>query len=999
MRLVLTSACVGFILSAFGSFTVLQAQQATVRGYVTDAENGQPLPGVTVMLVGTTIGTTTNITGFYTVRVPRNYDVLQFSIIGYKMQKVIIENRTEIDMKLVVDVLQLDEVVVVGYGTMPKRQITSSVGRVAKEDMGYVTPVTMEQVLQGRVPGVQFTTTSGVLGAPTSIRIRGAASISASTSPLFVIDGVPVTNPTAAGAGAVGQAAGGDGINPLLNINPNDIESYEILKDASASAIYGSRGSNGVILITTRQGKPDQQTVNIRTYAGTEAPTKLFDMMNGEQFTRIWNDAAVNRYGATGGGLLLPTTGIVNTNWMDLVKQTGGLSETSVSVTGGTQRTRYYMGGTYRSEEGFIKGNLLKRYSGRARIDQALSDEVRIGVNISPSRTDNYRVYTSNAVAAPLTYAALYYPNVPARNPDGSLNLTITPNKNAQFNGTPLSNLEGVNFKSSLTQLLSSATLDWNIITGLTFNTELSIDLWQLTEKYKRASYTTDGFPDGNALSSNSQYVNYNINSTLQYTGQFESHKYTVVGGISAQRSENTAFSAYARGFPSDLLKNISSAATPVTTAGTGTSFSFLGYFGRANYSYLDRYLLTLTGRVDGSSRFGKDHRYGFFPSASAGWIVSDESWFKPMPVIDFLKLRGSVGQTGNSEIGDFPALGLVGFGFNYNDVAGARITQLANPDLRWEKTAQYEGAVEFGVLGNTVRGSIGYYIKKTTDLLLNVPVSRVNGFSTFTQNFGAMENKGLELELTADIFYGADFKWSISGNVSTVKNKVTKLVGGQDLIFGRNIVREGQPLGAWYLVRYHGPDPANGNATWLSAKGDVTSTYSTADRVIVGSPFPDYFGGLTTTLGYGPFDLTIFFQFTQGNKIYRNDGSFTDSNLNSLYNQSTRQNDYWRPDNTTAANPQPRLLQTNGSQASTRYLEDGSYLRLKQATIGYTLPSSILGTVRARVYAQGSNLLTFTKFLGLDPEAATAGNIQASDVFFQLPQARTMVVGLDLTF
>jgi len=970
-----------------------------VRGVVTDRETGQPLPGTTVLLVGTTIGTTTNAEGKYNIRVPANYDVLQFSFVGYKTQKVNVGNQTVIDLQLQPDALQLDAVVVMGYGTLSKRQLTSSVGQVTKDQMGDFVPRTVDMALQGRVSGVQMTSASGLLGAPSSIRIRGAASISASTAPLVIVDGVPVTNPVTAGSSSIGQGAGGQGINPLLNLDPNDIESYEVLKDASAAAIYGARGSNGVIMITTRRGRPDQQIINVRTYTGSLTETNRYDMMNGEEFTKIWNDAAVNRYGSSGGGFLLPTTNIINTDWIDVVKQAGKITETSASVTGGTQQTRYYVGGTYRAEQGFVQRNELKRYSGRATIDHSLSDKVRVGVSISPSRTDNFRVYTENAVASAFTYAALYYPNVAPRKPDGSLNFSIAPNLNPQFPSTPLANVEGIDFKSSLTQVLSTASLDWNILTNLSFNTSLSVDLFQLTEKFKRASYTTDGTPDGNAFSSNDQYVNYNINSTLTFADQIEDHRFSIVGGISAVRSDNTFFSAFARNFPSDLLKNISSASTPVTTTGTGTSFSFLGYLARINYSFMDRYLLTLSGRIDGSSRFGADNRYGFFPAASAGWIMSDESWFRDIGLLDYFKLRASVGQTGNSEIGNFPALGLVGFGFNYNDIPGAAITQLENPALKWEKTTQYDGAVEFGILGNTVRGSIGYYLKKTADLLLNVPVSRVNGFSTFTQNIGEMENRGWEFELTADIFRSEDFRWNISGNISTVSNKVTKLVPGQtEIVFGRNIVREGEPLGAWYLVRYTGPDPANGNATWLDLAGNVTSTYSTANRVIVGSPFPDYFGGITNSFTIGPVDATVFFQFTKGNMIYRNDGSFTDTNLNSVFNQSKRQNDYWTPTNTGAANPRPILLTANGSQASTRFLEDGSYLRLKQATIGYTLPSGLLGNMKARIYLQGTNLWTSTKYLGMDPEVTNTGNIQASDVFFQLPQAKTLVVGLDLT-
>ncbi len=979
----------------------VMAQVRTVTGLVTDSETGEPLPGVSVVLVGTTVGAATDTEGRYNVRVPAGYNTLQYSFVGYATQRVAIDDRTEINIQLVTDILQLDDIVVVGYGTLPRRQITSSIAQIRREDIGEFRPVTVDQILQGRAAGVQFTSTSGVLGAPSHIRIRGAASISASTAPLVVIDGVPVTNPPTAGSASVGLGLGGGGMNPLLNIDPNDIESIEVLKDASAAAIYGSRGSNGVIVITTRQGRPDEQIVNIRTYAGTVDATNRYDMMNGEEFTRIWNDAGINRFGAEvwpATGLALPTEDIVNTDWHDVVSQTGFLTETSASVTGGTARTRYYVGGTYRSEEGFVRRNHLQRYSGRIRVDHALSDRVRIGLNASPSRTDNFRVYTENAVAAPFTFAALYYPNVPTRHEDGSLNLGVAPNAIQAFFGTPLSNVEGNDVESSLTQVLASGTVEWNVMRNLVFNTEFSVDLWQMAENFKRASYTTDGFPAGNAYARNDQFVNWNLNSTLTYSDIIDDHRYTVVGGITALRSERRFFDIFARGFPTDLLKNLASAADPVSFTGTGTSFTFMGYLARATYSYKDRYLVTLAGRLDGSSRFGREHRFGFFPAASAGWIVSDEAWFARLPV-DFLKLRASFGQTGNAEIGNFPALGLVGFGFDYAGVPGGRITQLENPDLRWEKTTQFDGAVEFGIFRNFFRGSIGYYVKNTTDLLLNVPVSRVTGFTIFTQNIGEVQNRGWELELTANLFHRGDFKWTLSGNVSTVENEVTKLVEDEDMIFARNIVRVGEPLGAFYLVRYHGVNPENGNAMWLDLDGNPTETYSLANRVIAGHPFPDYFGGLNNSFAYGPVDLTVFFQFSLGNDVYRSDGPFTDSNLNSLFNQSTRQNDYWSPDNPDAANPQPRLLIPNGSQHSTRYLEDGSYIRLKQVTLGYVLPRSFTRDIHARIFVQGTNLMTITDYLGMDPEVSSVGNIQASDVFFQLPQPRTLVFGVDLTF
>lgn len=983
-------------------FLVQFAYSQTVTGVVTDAETGEPLVGVTILVTGTTVGATTNLEGRYQITVPEDRNVLEFSFIGYQTVREEVDGREEINVELSEDLQLLDDVVVVGYGTMDRRQVTSSISQISSRDLEDTNLSTTDQALQGRVSGVQFTSTSGVLGAPSSIRIRGAASITASTTPLVVIDGIPVTNPTTAGSATIGIGAGGAGINPLLNLNPNDIESFEVLKDASASAIYGSRGSNGVILITTKSGRADQQIVNIRSTAGVVSETNNYDMMNGEEFTQIWNDAASNLFGVPLGEdtpFSLPREDITNTNWMDLVSQTGYMQETSASVSGGTEATRYYISGTYRWEEGFVRNNELNRYSARLRLDHSLTDNVKVGLNINPTRTDNFRVYTENAVAAPFTYAALYYPNVAPRDEDGSLNLDVAPNPFGQFSGTPLSNVEGVNFESNLTQLITAADLEWNITENLAFNTNFSVDLFQLSERYKRATFSTDGFPDGNAFALQDQYRNYNLNATLQFRDNWDDHTLSVLGGLDLQHSTNNAFSAFARGFPNDLLQNISSAAEPITTTGTGTSYAFEGYFSRASYSYLDRYMLTATARVDGSSRFGIDNRYGFFPSLSAGWIVSDEEWYGNNAAVDFLKLRASVGQTGNAEIGNFAYQGLVGFGNNYNGVAGGAITQLGNPDLRWEKTTQLDGAIEFGIFESHLRGSVGYYIKDTDDLLLDVPISSVNGFTTFTQNVGEIRNQGMEVELTADVFQG-DFSWTSSVNVSTVKNEVISLVEGQDdQIFGQHIVREGEPLGSFYQVRYAGPNPENGNAQWLTADGEVTENYSTDHRVITGNPFPDYFGGFTNTFAYRGLDMRVFFQFSYGNDIYRGDGGFTDSNLNSLFNQSTRQNDYWTPENTDAANPRPILLEANGSQASTRYLEDGSYLRLKQATIGYTLPEELTGNVRARIYAQGTNLLTFTDFNGMDPEAASSGNITANSIFFQLPQPRTIQMGINLTF
>lgn len=986
------------LLLSFGLAVSAIAQQ-TVTGTVTDTDTGEPLTGVTIIVQGTTIGTSTGLDGDYQINVPQGRNTLEFTFVGFRTVTESVDDRSVIDIEMSEDLQLLDEVVVTGYGTLSRRQLTSSISQVSSRDIEDASLSTAESAIQGRVSGVQFTTNSGVLGAASTIRIRGASSISASTTPLFVVDGVPITNPTTSGSASVGAGLGATtGLNPLVNLNPNDIETIEVLKDAAASAIYGSRGSNGVVIVTTKQGRAGQQEINIRTHAGIVQETNRYDMMNGEEFTRIWNDAANN---AGQAGFALPTEDIQSTDWMDAVTQTGYMQETSANVSGGNETTTYYVSGSYRWEEGYIKNNELNRYSARIRLDHNLSETVRVGANLNPTRTDNFRIYSSNAVAAPYTFSALYYPNVPIYNEDGSFNFSIDPNSFVAFTGQPVGNIEGVDVESNITQLLASSYLRWNITQDLVFNTEFSADLFQLQENNKRASYTTDGSPTGLKTSSNNQYRNFNWTNTLNYQNTFGDHNINALAGITVQESQNVSFDASGIAFPNDQLRNLSSAADITAATGTGTSFSFTGYLSRINYTFRDRYILTLTGRVDGSSRFSEENQYGFFPAVSAGWIVSDESFYDGIRnTVDFLKLRASVGQTGNAEIGNFPTLGLVGFGDDYNGVPGGRITQLANPDLTWEKTTQYDAALEFGVFDSRLRGSVGYYLKDTDDLLLDVPVSRVNGFENVTQNVGEVRNSGWEFDLSADIFQG-NFNWTTSLNVSTLENEVLTLVDGQDQIFTNNMLREGEPLGQFYLVRYAGVNPENGNAQWLTADGEVTEVYSAQHRVTTGSPFPDFFGGFTNNFSYSGFDATVFFQYSYGNDIYRADGGFTDSNLNSLFNQSTRQNDYWTPENTDAANPRPILLTDNGSQASTRYLEDTSYLRLKQATLGYTLPSSLTNDVRARVYVQGQNLLTFTKdeFNGSDPEAASGGNIQSTDVFFQLPQSRTVMLGVNLTF
>lgn len=1031
------------------------AQQRTVTGQVVSADDGEPLPSVTVLLKGTTRGTATDIDGEYSIRVPAEGGTLVFSSVGFQTQEINIGDQNVINVELAADVAQLSEVVVVGFGEQSRRKLTSSVSSVSSDEFEGIQLNTLENALQGNASGVQVTQAGGMLGSPIAVRIRGTASINASSQPLYVVDGVPITT----NGGSVGSEISGIddmGSNPLINLNPDDIASIQVLKDAAASAIYGSRGSNGVVLITTKSGRPGQQQVRVGYSAGITEETGRYDIMNGPQFSRMWNDAGGNFLDVTGLGDLLRGIGFSGNNrelflndsamglifgfgvgipdednqptapWMDLTHQQGFVQEFSASVSGGNDRTQYYVSGAYDDQEGYVVGDAMDRFNARVKVDHAVSDQVRVGLNIAPSLTSRNRRSERNQVDAPITYAALMYPNVEARNEDGTPNLGIGDNPFAVFPGTPLSNLEGTDITEHLNQVVANANVQWNILPELQFNTDFTADIFELRNQDKRSSITTDGFGVGSAFALYQSFLNYNLNSTLNYTNSWDVHDLSAMVGYSMQRNEETSFDVSGNGFPSDELKTLDSAAEITAGSGAITTYAFQGYLSRITYTYDSKYIITVNGRVDGSSRFGSDTRYGFFPAASVGWIISDEDfWSGLSDVADFLKLRASYGITGNADgIGNFPALGLANVGSNYNGIPGFSPSQVANPELQWEKTTQLDVGLDYGLLNSRLRGSVGYYNKETTELLLNVPISATNGFTSITKNVGGMTNWGVEFDITADILTGP-FRWTTSFNISTVENEVTTLVDGEDITGSQQIAREGEPLGAFYLREFAGANPDNGQAVYYVNDEDitqaeidagtvfkmenrfgdryVTESYNRAQRIIAGDPFPDMLGGWRNNFAFKGVDLSFFFQYTIGNELYLGDGGFLRTNLNSVFNQDVAMLDHWRESGDITDIPRPILLTNNGNQSSTRYMVDGSYVRLKNASIGYTLPSNLTRDYQVRFFATGTNLLTFTddSFWGLDPEVTTApsNNFGQGNVFFAPAQARTIRFGIDLQF
>ncbi len=990
------------LLFAFLVPCQLLLAQSTISGKITDAKTGAAISNASVVVKGTKTGTASDNNGFYSITISATVKSLLVSSLGYSAKEVEL-NGTTVNISLEANNAgNLDEIVVVGYGTKIKKDVTSSISRVTSKDFENLPLPSFEQALQGRASGVFINSGSGKLGQALNVRVRGISSISANQQPFVVVDGVPIVSQ------ALGSSTEPD--NPLATINPDDIESIEVLKDAASSAIYGSRASNGVILVTTKSGKQGKTKVNAGFYTGWSRPTRLRDFLNAAQYRELFDtaalhyrdvdldptsefplDAADEFAGETGTDDWNSTNDV---NWGKQAFQNGTVQQYNVAVNGGDARTRFLISASYNKQDGIIIGNRLNRGTGRINIDHTINPIFKVGTNISLSQTDNFRVPSDNAFSNPLQLNALP-PIQPVYAADGQLNTATI-----YYNG--LVDLEGNNKNLSKTaRTISNIYAEANLTPNLRFRSQAGLDWNNLQEDQFLGRRTLDGAPDGYSYNNQVTASVFTNTNTLNFTKNFNSNNvFDALVGMEYQKGKSTGAGVTGLAFPSDRFTKIASAA--IISAGTSseTQFRFLSYFARANYKLNNKYLLGASFRVDGSSRFGKDNRYGAFPAASAGWIISEENFLQGSKAISFLKLRSSYGVTGNAEIGNFPSRSLYAASA-YGSVSGLVTSQIGDEKLKWENTTQFDIGLDFGFLNNRITGEVDVFTKKTKDLLLNVPVPAVNGFSTITKNIGDMNNKGIEVVVNGNILTGA-FKWNASVNVSTYKNEVTRLVspvppGGRTL--GRLAV--GSPFGEFFGVKYLGVDPANGDALFLGKDGKATNDYSTAQETILGNPNPDYYGGINNHFSYKAFDLDIQCQFVSGGDLYNIAGFFQSVNGNYFDNQSADQMSFWRKPGDITNVPQPRLYVANGSQKSSRWVQDGSYFRVKSMNLGYNIPKEILRPVKiasARVYIAANNLLTFTNYEGYDPEVNTQyiGNINLGHDFYTPPQARTITIGVN---
>lgn len=1025
------------------------AQGRRVTGKVTSADDKTLLPGVSVVAKGSSRGTQTDASGNYSLVLPAGSNTLVFSFVGYLSQEVAVGNGATVNVSLSADSRILNEVVVVGYGTEQKSSLTGNVAQISGQSIQNLATPSLEGAIQGRAAGVFVESQNGKLGQGIKVRVRGASSVSAGNEPLYVVDGIILTTDNQSNTSA--------STSPLADLNYNDVESIDVLKDASASAIYGSRASNGVVLITTKKGKAGKTRFNLNYYTGTSEPTHERQFLNATQYVAMQRRAAVGAgnydwriNGTTSGfnsaqedvayytnfvesrlkrysaGTNDYQTGAVNTNWQDQVFRKAAVSQYDLNVAGGNERTSFYVSGQYLDQNGILIGNKFQRLSTRLNLDHKATDRLSLGMNLSLARTQNNRLANDNAFSTPLQIVALS-PITPVIDPrtgllSGLLDpATGLPNSNYPVYYNPLIGIGNSHYTTVVYRTIGNVYANYQIQPGLVFRSELGTDLLFQSEDAYYGRLTDTGKSVG-GLGNNytTNVINYTTNNFLRYERTIGPHTFDLTGGMSYQQSNTNRNAVAGQGFVSDSYQTLASAATITSGSSSRTGYSFLSYFARANYKFSNRYLLALSGRVDGSSRFGANNRYGFFPAASAGWILSEEPFLKNVQFLSFLKLRASYGLTGNAQIPDFASRGLFSLTdpvsalkYSYVGTPGQAPTQLANPNLKWETTAQADIGFDFGVLGNRLTGEVDYYQKKTSDLLLNTNVPGTTGFSTRLANVGNLQNEGFELVLNSRNFVGA-FTWTTSFNIATNRNKITNL-GGQ-VILGQDLNRavEGQPIGVFYGREFAGADPANGDALYIlntknpdgTINRGTTSDYNAAQQVVLGNPNPKWTGGITNTFSYMGFDLTVFFQGVQGNKIYNGGGQYMSASAsNGFDNQTVDQLKYWNKPGDITNVPEPRTFAANGTNPSSRYLSDGSYLRLKTLTFGYTLPKALTDRIkldRVRVYFSAQNLLTFTRYAGWDPEVNAdfaASNITQGYDFYSAPQPETITGGLNIGF
>ncbi len=1004
--------------------TVMSFAQIRVTGVASDATTGESLPFITIQVKGTTQGTTTDMDGKYTIEVPGVNSVLVYSYIGYKKVEVTVGNQTRINVSLQEDVEILDEVVVVGYGVQNKRDVTGSIAKVDGEDLMSNPASSFDTALQGRAAGVQVTQTSGMAGAGAAIRVRGIASITAGGDPLIVIDGIPIQQDA-------GDRTGGAQDNPLASLNTNDIQSIDILKDASATAIYGSRGANGVVLITTKRGKSGKPQINFSSRVAFSTPNVKVKMLETADYLKLYREGLQNDYTFNPTGAPDPATVTTypggyteeqalanNTDWQDLVTRTGVSTYNDLSISLGNEKVRAYIGLSHVAENSYVEDNHFRRTSGRLNIDYTPFSFLKVGGNFSFSSTFNKYVPVSwdGGYGRAISNALPYFP---AYNADGS------------YYKFPMSNNPVTEIYEKLREIYTNRTManlyaDWTIIKDLSFRVEGNIDYRDSESNYLRTKELSSA-PNSNMT--NRYDTNWNAKALLNYVLNVgENHRFHFLLGTEAMKSKRTSNYrnvVFEMGSEDWLYNNPAyDKSKETSTVYPNQEYSFISFFGRVNYTLMDRYMATVTYRRDGSSRFGANNKFGDFPAASVGWLITEEDFLKDNDVLSLLKLKTGYGITGNAEIPNYAQWGAVSVNETqlYAEQLYWYINTLKNPNLKWETTNTFDIGLEFGFLKNRISGEIGYYNKNSKDLFLNVRVPASGGYTEFLGNIGKVRNRGVEFNIKSVNFNGRDFSWTTDFNISYNKNKVLDVgTAGPDALGGEGDTRVlvGQPIGVNYLVKTLGVDPQDGAPIYemldenKNPVGQTKEYNAERDRQPVGHPYSDFVGGLNNRFTWKNWDLGFMFTFQIGGSIYDDGEKFQMNNMGT-WNLKEAVLDRWQKPGDVTDVPRITLGNSGINQArnTTEYLHDAGFLRLKNVNVGYTFNGGFLRKLHirdARIYAQATNLLTlfneyYSKYSG-EPEimrdvaSAQARNLSLNVTYLTPPQARTYTIGLNINF
>lgn len=985
------------------------AQNKTVSGTVTD-ENGEPLPGVNVVVQETTLGTQTDFDGRYSIEIEQGA-TLEFSYIGMLTQSILVGSETVVNVILKEDVASLDEVVVVAYGTTTKESITGSVGVVKSETFEQTPVSTFEQALRGSTAGLQATAVDGAPGGNTQVRIRGIGSISASSEPLYVVDGIPIQ------AGSIGTIDNdGNSTNVMAAINPNDIESISVLKDAASTAIYGSRGANGVILITTKSGKSGKPKITLRTLTGfnTQAYNNILEPLNAAQYTELYLEGYVNlgdtpaeaqaRFDATFQQLIDPSTGEpTDTNWLDAITRTGITQSYDISASGGTDQLKYFFSGAFFDQENYIIGSGFNRLSARSNIEFKATDYLTISNNISVSNLTSNTFFDGGSFNNPFKNSLELSPLIPIYDEEGRFN-----GEHANYfplgGANPVGSLSGDDlWENKQLRIIDNFAVSLKPIKDLTLRSQWNFDVLTLNEsRYQNPRYGGGRNAGGSAYEANTNLKTWVGTQTADYNFTLgTNHNFNLLGGFEAQETISETFSASGTQFPNQSLRTLNSASAEFAISGAKSEYTFVSAFSRANYNYDGKYFLSASLRRDGSSRFGADNRWGTFYSFGGSWVASRESFLRDVSFLDLLKVRSSWGVTGNAAIGNFPSQGLYVFGQDYDGSPGGSPSQIANPDLTWESQENFNIGLDFGLFSR-VSATVEYFNRTSSDLILNVPITLTSGFSSLTQNFGEMKNSGIEISLNADIINDEDFTWNVGFNTTFLKNEITELT--DDFNDGAYRRQVGEDFQSFYLFGWAGVNQENGEPQWYTdaTKTTITNDISEAERFLDDkSATPEFFGGFNTLFAYKDISLSANFIYSYGNYIFdsRARGSLGDGRLTPRSTATFIFENRWQPGSTDALVPQFVWGGRNGSNEGnqSRWLYDGSYIRLRDLTIAYNFPeevTSLLNLSSARLYARGTNILTLVKedILYIDPEQAINGTYTG-----QTPAMKTIAIGIDI--